>query len=68
MKKQLKCSDLGMECDFVAVGTEEEVLVAMKEHGMATHADKMSGMSEEDMTKMMMEKMTDAPEEMAPAM
>jgi len=58
---QLKCADLGMEgCDFVATGaTTEEVVATVKAHGMEAHADKMSGMSDEEMTTMMTSKVTE---------
>lgn len=51
--KELKCRDMGMDCDHVVHGeTEEEVMEAAKQHGMEAH-----GMSEADMTPEMVEKM-----------
>jgi len=47
-------------CDFVATGaTTEEVVATVKAHGMEAHADKMSGMSDEEMTTMMTSKVTE---------
>ena len=35
---QMKCRDVGMDCDFVAKGkTQEEVLTQAREHGKTTH-------------------------------
>ncbi len=38
MAKVLRCSDIGMDCDFVArAETEEEILQQAAEHAAATH-------------------------------
>lgn len=38
MSKILRCSDVGMNCDFVARGeTEAEILQKAAEHAQATH-------------------------------
>ncbi|MBI2582754.1 DUF1059 domain-containing protein [Candidatus Azambacteria bacterium] len=51
--KELKCRDLGMDCDQVMHGeTEDAVMEEAKKHGMEAH-----GMTEADMTPEMMEKM-----------
>ena len=54
---------MGMDDDFVAKGeTDEEVIGKMMVHAKEAHADKMAGMSDEEMTKMketMKEKMKD---------
>jgi len=51
--KTLSCKDMGMNDGFVAKGnTEEEVMMNMEKHVKEMHADKMAGMSEEEMTKM----------------
>ena len=51
--KTLSCRDMGMDDGFVAKGeTEEEVMMKMEQHAKETHADKMAGMSEEEMMKM----------------
>lgn len=42
-----------MDDGFVAKGeTEDEVMMNMEKHVKETHADKMSGMSNEEMMKM----------------
>jgi predicted small metal-binding protein len=44
MAKQLRCRDLGMNCDFEARGnTEEEVLQQASAHARAVH--QIAGMS-----------------------
>ncbi len=48
MVKTLRCSDIGMACDFVACGdSEEEVLQKGKEHAADVH-DKMEFSSDEE--------------------
>lgn len=38
MAKVLRCSDIGLDCDFVArAETEEEILQQCAEHAAATH-------------------------------
>ena len=38
MSKVLRCSDVGMDCDFVARGeTEEEIMAQAAQHAQATH-------------------------------
>jgi predicted small metal-binding protein len=38
MTKQLRCQDVGMNCDFVATGkTEEEVLQKASAHASSAH-------------------------------
>jgi len=51
--KTLSCKDMGMDDGFVAKGeTEEEVMMKMQQHAKEMHADKVAGMSEEEMMKM----------------
>lgn len=51
--KTLSCKDMGMDDGFVAKGeTEDEVMMKMDEHAKEMHADKMAGMSEEEMMGM----------------
>ena len=53
--KTLACKDLGNpQCPFVAEGeTAEEAVQKMKDHAKSTHMNKLAGMSEEEMDKMM---------------
>ena len=45
---QFACTDLGIQCDFVATGaTKEEVMKKAMEHGGSAHADLMMGMTQE---------------------
>jgi len=38
VSKILRCSDVGMDCDFVARGeTEDEIIAKAAEHAQATH-------------------------------
>jgi predicted small metal-binding protein len=58
--KTLACKDMGIDDGFMVKGaTDEEVMGKMMEHVKMAHADKMAGTSEEDMKKMMMEKIMD---------
>lgn len=51
--KSLSCKDMGMNDDFKATGeTEDEVMMKMEQHAKEMHADKMAGMSDEEMMKM----------------
>ncbi len=51
--KTLSCKDMGMADDFTAKGeTEDEVMIKMEQHAKEMHADKMAGLSEEEMKKM----------------
>ena len=57
--KKLSCADMGKpECHFVAEGeTNEEVKMKLMDHVREMHPDALEGMSEEEMMKMMDEKM-----------
>lgn len=35
--KQVKCADLGNDCDFVAKGTLEEVMTQVADHATGVH-------------------------------
>ncbi|MDC1218204.1 DUF1059 domain-containing protein, partial [Flavobacteriaceae bacterium] len=35
--KQVKCADLGNDCDFVAKGTLDEVMAQVADHGTGVH-------------------------------
>ena len=55
--KTLKCMDMDptSTCDFMATGADDTAVMAnMKEHATAPHADKVSGMTDEQMNEMMM--------------
>lgn len=52
----LKCKDMdpSSTCDHMATGmTNEEVMQNMKTHAMVDHADKVGGMTDEQMNDMM---------------
>jgi predicted small metal-binding protein len=56
----LSCKAMGGDDGFFAKGkTNEEVIAKMMDHVKKAHPDKMTGMSEEDMKKMMTDKITD---------
>ena len=64
--KKLACRDMGMNCDFVAMGmTDEEVMQKLDEHGKATHPNELAEMaktmSTEQMGAMMKSKIKDEP-------
>lgn len=64
--KTLKCKDLdpSLSCEYKATGMDEkEVLQNMMAHAREAHADKVGGMTDEQMTEMMMPHVKD--EEMA---
>lgn len=51
--KELKCSDLGNKCDFVAKGLFNfSTKMKMKRHGMKAHGEMMQGMTEEQKMEM----------------
>lgn len=46
--KELKCSDMGNKCDFVAKGMFNfTTKMKLKKHGMKTHPDMMKNMTDE---------------------
>ena len=54
--KTLACKDIdpSSTCDYKSTGnTDEEVLRDMMDHAKGEHADSISGMSDEEMSKMM---------------
>lgn len=54
--KTLKCKDMdpSSTCDYKATGnTDEEVMQNMMTHARADHADKVTGMTDEQMIDMM---------------
>jgi predicted small metal-binding protein len=58
--KMLSCKNMGADDGFVAKGsTDEEVMGKMMKHAREKHADKMSGMSDEEMREMMKGKIKD---------
>lgn len=64
--KKLACRDMGMNCDFVAMGaTDEEVVQKLGEHGKMTHPNELAEMaktmSDDQMTAMMKSKIKDEP-------
>lgn len=55
--KTLKCKDMDptSTCDFMATGADEAtVMASMKEHATVAHADKVGGMTDDQMNEMMM--------------
>ena len=64
---KLACADLGAaDCSFVSVGaTAHEAVMAMMEHAVEAHPDKMAemdGMTPEEVQDMMMAKVTESDE------
>ena len=48
MAKEMRCADLGMDCQYVARGeTEDEVMQQASQHGKQAH-----GMTDEDLQGM----------------
>lgn len=55
--KTLKCKDMdpSSTCDYKATGNDNaEVMANMASHAKEAHADKVSGMTDEQMNEMMM--------------
>ena len=51
--KELKCSDLGMKCDFVAKGgTSADIKREMAAHSMKVHGHEMAKMTKVQMAAM----------------
>jgi predicted small metal-binding protein len=52
--KELRCSEMGIECPFRAEGeTADEVKAKLLEHAAAEHADMLAGMTEAQKAEMM---------------
>ncbi len=65
MSKQFACRDLGMDCDHVVKGeNEEEVIKGAMEHATAVHADVLATITTpeqmEQMQNLLVSKIVDA--------
>lgn len=57
MKKQLRCRDLGHECNFVARDeSEDEILKVFAEHMAAAHKISLKNKKEHDKAKSLIRK------------